>query len=290
MKKFTVNVLLFFFGSLMLLVMFWAVVEAQNYLYPRQDRVVFLNVGQGDSILLQTAAGENILIDGGPDNTVVYRLGKYIPFYDPVIDLLVLTHPDSDHVTGLVEILRRYQVKNVLATGVRHDLPAYQAWQAEVEKYQIPVSRPENIREIKFGAWQLKVLWPREQLAGKHVSDELNDTSIVIQAIYSSSSKILLTGDLGREPELVLLGIYAADLNSQVLKFGHHGSKTSSAKEFLAQVSPHWGVVSAGADNRYGHPHLLVIAQAQALGIEILSTAVRGDIVFTLTPEINLSD
>lgn len=254
--------------------------DLTTYFYPMEGRVVFFDIGQGDSILLQTDARQNILIDGGPDNTVVYKLGKYLPFWDRKIDLLVLTHPDADHITGLMEVIKRYKIKKILATGVIHTLPVYTELMQEIKEKNIPVIQPKDVDEFIFSNLVLQILWPKYNLWAKVYNDELNDTSIVLKAVFASSSSILLTGDLTKDKEKKLIRLYGFKLSSQVLKVGHHGSKTSTSREFLKIVKPDKAVISVGRNNRYGHPAFRVLKYLREYKIKIFRTDESGDIMF----------
>lgn len=251
-----------------------------DHFYPRENRAIFLDVGQGDSILLQTNNRENILIDGGPDDSVIYKLGRYIPFWDKEIDLLVLTHPDADHITGLVEVVRRYKVKKVLATGVMHTLPAYIDFFKEIKQRKIPVIQPKDIDELLYSNLKLKILWPKENLWGKNYKGELNDASIVVKATFSNGDSVLLTGDLTKDKEKELINSYRPELSSQILKAGHHGSRTSTSWGFLQVVKPEEAVISVGKNNRYGHPSFRVLKYLRDSGVRILRTDKLGDIKF----------
>ncbi len=251
-----------------------------NYFYPLESRVVFFDVGQGDSILLQTEARQNILIDGGPDNTVVYKLGKYLPFWDRKIDLLVITHPDADHITGLTEVVKRYKIKNVLATGVIHTLPVYTELMQEIKKKNISVVQPKDVDKFIFSNLVLQILWPKYDLWAKVYNNELNDTSVVLKAVFASSSSVLLTGDLTKGKEKELIKLYGSKLSSQVLKVGHHGSKTSTSREFLKIVKPDKAVISVGRDNRYGHPDFRVLKYLWEYKVKVFRTDKLGDIMF----------
>lgn len=278
LKKIFLGLILFIPTTGFLLLGFGVFSDAWDDFFVSQNRVVFLDVGQGDGILLQTSARENILTDGGPDNSVIYQLGKFIPFWDREIDLLVVTHPDADHVTGLVEVLRRYKVKKVLATGVTHTLPAYSEFINEINQKNIPIVKPVDIDNLSFTDLNLRILWPKEDLWAQDFGGELNDTSIVIKATFNNKDSIMLTGDLTEEKETELIKIYGSELKSNILKAGHHGSKTSTSRDFLKFVGPTQAIISAARDNYYGHPHFKVIKNLLDSNIEILQTANLGSI------------
>lgn len=247
-----------------------------TYNSPKNLEVDFLDVGQGDAILIKTPAGQNILIDGGPDKTVVKRLGENLPWWDKRIDLMILTHPHDDHVTGLVEVLKRYRVKRILYTGATHNAPNYLAWLKTVRDKKVPLTIIDKEQTIALGEEvKLKILYPNQSLLNKTLSD-LNDSSIVMQLIYDRN-KFLLTGDAGLEVEKILLAS-GADLSADVLKVGHHGSQYSTSQEFLEKVKPRVAVILVGKDNDFGHPNLRIIKRLERIGARIFRTDEEGTI------------
>ena len=242
-------------------------------------KVVFFDVGQGDSIFIETPERLQVLIDGGPDLTVLEKLAKEMPFYDRTIDLIILTHPEHDHLFGLLEVLKRYKVKNILWTGIIRNTAEWQEWKNLIEKERAEIKIAESGQKIILQEEPLilfNTLYPFENLDGKEVKDS-NDTSIVASLIFGAHS-FLFTGDITKktEQELVAQDVY---LNSVVLKIAHHGSKTSSSEEFLESVFPEVAVLSVG-ENKYGHPSPEVLARLEKSGIEVLITRESGDIKF----------
>ena len=241
-----------------------------------------LDIGQGDSILIQTAERRSILVDGGPDNTVVYKLGEYLPFYRRTIDLVVLTHPDSDHLMGLNEVIQRYQVGAVLLTGVSDDAGAYQSFLELIASRGVQAFVAGAVRELTIdGQTTLMILHPGQPLAGQTIEDS-NGASIVGQ-LRAGGFTVLLTGDAPLKVEAALLKA-GADVQSTVLKVSHHGSRTASGEAFLRAVSPQLALISSGRDNRYGHPHPSVVERLTGLGIPALNTQQTGDITVRFGP------
>ena len=250
--------------------------------------VYFFDVGQGDSALIRTPTHQNILIDGGPDNTLITKLGQTLPFYDRQIDLMVLTHPHDDHLFGLVEVLKRYKVKQVLSTGVLYTTDAYLEWLKLIKEKSIPFKVALSGQEFDFAEScqnqtactskevSLKVVYPFSSLANQS-SDNMNQTSVVTQLQYDKI-KILFTGDLEKAGESEILSHPAIDLQSQVIKIGHHGSQTSSGEEFIKAVKPQFAVISVGQNNKFGHPAKSVVDRLKSLGIKILRTDQQGDL------------
>jgi len=215
--------------------------------------VSFLDVGQGDAILIQTPNGQDILIDGGPDpQRINLELSKKLPFWDRTIDLMVCTQPHADHVTGLVEVLLRYKVKQVLEPGVPYDSAIYQEWCNLVEDKGIEYNIARAGHEIDLGSGiKMEVLNPPEGLF-EGTSHDVDNNGVVLRLTWDKVS-FLFTADIREEAEFELIG-QRANLKSTVLKVAHHGSKTSSSQQFLAAVDPEVAVISAGADNPFDHP------------------------------------
>jgi len=255
-----------------------------------QLEVIFFDVGQGDSSLIKTPYGQKILIDGGPDNKVIKKLGRNLPFFDREIDLMILTHPHADHVTGLVEVLKRYKVKKILATGVLHDTPEYLTWLSEIKKQNIPFEVVAGKQKIGLGdKLRLEILYPLENLANKKVAfgngpqalgKRLNNTSIVAKLIYDQTS-FLFTGDIEEEIEQELLKIYGHDLKADVLKVAHHGSDSSTSEEFLRAVMPWIAVISVGKNNRFNLPDYRIVKRLENKGVHLYRTDKDGDVIMT---------
>jgi competence protein ComEC len=215
--------------------------------------VSFLDVGQGDAILIQTPNSQNILIDGGPDpQKISLELSKKLPFWDRTIDLVVSTQPQADHITGLVEILQRYIAKQVLEPGVSYNSSIYQEWCNLVEEKQIKRDTAQAGQEIDLGnEIKIEVLNPPASL-WDGTSDDVDNNGVVLKLSWGKVS-FLFTADIREEVEFELIG-QRANLKSTVLKVAHHGSKTSTTSQFLAAVDPEVAVISVGVNNTFGHP------------------------------------
>jgi competence protein ComEC len=215
--------------------------------------VSFFDVGQGDAILIQTPNGQDILIDGGPDpQKINLELSKKLPFWDRTIDLVVCTQPQADHVTGLVEVLQRYKVKQVLEPGVFYNSSIYREWCNLIEDKGIEYNIARAGQEIDLSnGIKLEVLNPPEGLF-EGTSDDVDNNGVVLRLSWGKVS-FLFTADIREEIEFELIG-QRAKLKSSVLKIAHHGSETSTTSQFLAAVDPEVAVISVGADNTFGHP------------------------------------
>jgi len=245
-------------------------------------KVIFFDVGQGDSIFIQTPQKHQILIDGGPTSVVLEKLGNEMPFYDRTIDLIILTHPEHDHIGGLLEVLKRYRVENILWTGVLRDTAEFKEWERLlVEEKNVVIEIAQAGQRIVCAAStfektvNMNILYPFENL-DKQIIKNTNNTSIVIQLIFGEN-KFLFTGDTYKSVERKLIERELL-LKSDILKIGHHGSKTSTSEEFIEAVDPEIGVISVGRENSYGHPTPEVLEILKKYGINILRTDELGDI------------
>ena len=261
--------------TLTIITFFWVF-----YSSPKNLEVDFLDVGQGDSELIKTPFGQNILIDGGPDNTVIKKLSKNLAWWDRKIDLMILTHPHDDHVTGLTDVLKRYDVDKILYTGVSYDAPNYKTWLAAIQDRGISPTIIDRPQIINFGQeCNLNILYPVKSLAGK-ATDNLNNSSIV-SLLDCAGKKFLFTGDAETEEETELIKNNIG-LRADVLKVGHHGSDTSSGEEFLQLVRPEIAVIEVGANNDFGHPNLRILKKLERAGAQIYRTDLDGTIMVSV--------
>ena len=231
-------------------ILVWSVVLTQP---DGKLHVSFLDVGQGDSALIQTPEGQSILIDGGPDfQKINLELSEKLPFWNRTIDLVVCTQPQADHVTGLIEVLHRYKVKQVLESGVSYKSSVYQEWLNVVEDKGIEYNIARAGQEIDLdNGIKLDVLNPPAILY-EGTSHDVDNNGVVLRLSWGKVS-FLFTADIREEAEFELIG-QRTNLRSTVLKVAHHGSKTSTTSQFLAAVVPEIAVISVGADNSFGHP------------------------------------
>ena len=254
----------------------WIVVFDLSKIQPLE--VVFFDVGQGDSIFIETPKKQQILIDGGPGSVILEKLGTEMPFYDNTLDLIILTHPEKDHLTGLISVLKRYKVENILWTGIIRGTSEFKEWEKAISEEKANIRIAQSGQRILWESDShrfLEILYPFENLAGQEFEDS-NKTSIVSRLVFGENS-FLFTGDIRKSEEKALLE-QKANLESDVLKVAHHGSKTSTSKEFIEKVSPEIAVISLGKENSYGHPHQEVLDILEDYGIKILRTDQNGDI------------
>ncbi len=271
------NKLVKIFSAVLLMVLFLLTV---TWFYWRQQdlKIYFFNVGQGDAILIRTPSRQNIIIDGGPDNSLITKLGQALPFYDRTIDLMVLTHPHDDHLVGLIEVLKRYRVRQILSSGINQQTSAYEAWLKLVEAQKIPVKTALAGQTWLFGSIQLKVFYPLTSLANQELID-LNETSVVLK-LGTKPCRALLMGDLPAVGEQEMLKSFAAVLKSEIIKVGHHGSETSSGVDFLKAVEPAAAIISVGLKNSFGHPARRVINRLGKLKAVVWRTDLNGDLIW----------
>ncbi len=239
-------------------------------------KVSFLDVGQGDAILIQTPNKYQVLIDGGKNRRVVSELGKLLPFGDRSIDVVVATHPDADHIGGLLEVVARYDIGLYLEPGVesKNSLGEELNIRLNNNKVQRLLARRGQI--INFGdGVKLFILFPNQDVS----KWDTNEASVVAKLVYGSQS-FLFTGDSPIKTENILFKLNSEILDVDVLKVGHHGSRTSTSLSYAQSVSPLFAIISAGKNNSYGHPHQEVLNILQKVGAEILSTAEKGAITF----------
>lgn len=241
-------------------------------------KVVFFDVGQGDSIFIETAKRTQILIDGGPGSRAVEKLGQELPFFDREIDFVILSHPDKDHLGGLVETLKGYKAGMVGWTGIKNQEPLFQEFEKEAEKdraRKIVLKRGDKITVGKD--LQFQVLAPFEDFEGKEAKDA-NTSSLVLRLVYGEN-EFLFTGDAPKTVERKLLE--SGDvLESDVLKIGHHGSANSTTEEFLDKVEPEIAIIQVGK-NSYGHPDKEVLERLEKYDIKVMRTDQDGDITIT---------
>lgn len=238
--------------------------------------VSFLDVGQGDAIYIRTPDNFEVLVDGGRDATVLRELAKHQSFFDRQINLVVATHPDADHVGGLIDVLRRYEIDTILLTEAQNDTPVAEAFEKAVTAENAKLILADAGQRFALGAsTTLTIFSPR----GDESDWETNNSSVVMKITYGETD-VLLTGDAYIGIENYLVGAYGADLKSEILKLGHHGSRTSTSELFLDTVNPTYAIVSAGLDNRYNHPHQEVIERVFERDITTFHTGADGTLTF----------
>jgi len=271
-KRFTIIHLVVF---LCLSVLAWTTYSAA-FLKDGLLKVYFLDVGQGDAMFIEAPNGNQVLIDGGPDGKVLSELGKVMSFYDRDIDLVALSHPQEDHAAGLIEVLKKYDVKNILWAEGEYNSPIFGAWREAVKEESADEIDAVAGKTIDLGAGAiLTILFPAASTAGSFVKNP-NDNSVVIMLEYKEN-RFLFTGDAESATERKLVGM-GTDLKADVLKVGHHGSNTSTTEGFLSEIKPQVAVIEVGAKNRYGHPRKEVLGRLEKNGIKYYRTDTDGTV------------
>ncbi len=248
---------------------------------PRNLKVEVLNIGQGDSIFIQTPDMRHMIIDGGPGNAVMGKLSQRLPLWDRHFDVVVLTHPDADHLNGLLQVLKKYRVDYIVWTGIVRDGQGYQEWLSLLEKQKkmgshIIIANKGTV--INNGGVAMQILHPFENLEGQF-SKATNDTGIVARLAYGKNS-FLFTADISSNVEKEFID-HGISLASDVIKVAHHGSKYSSSVEFFQAAKPKLATISVGASNTYGHPTPEVLQRLADFGITTMRTDRDGDITIT---------
>lgn len=238
------------------------------------------NVGQGDSIFIRTTTDVRVLVDAGPDATVLEALGRTLPWFDRRIDMIVLTHPDRDHLFGFPDVLRRYHVRYALVTGIEKADPRYREFMDLLKKQHVHILIADPKTDIRLDAETvLDIEWPPPVWLGK-VPKDPNTTSIILR-ILTPQKSMLLTGDSDTAAEFALLRT-GTPLRSDVLKVGHHGSRTSTSTGLLLATRPSVGIISAPIKSPFGHPHADVLARLHHYGVQTKQTGYEGDVRITL--------
>jgi competence protein ComEC len=273
--------LLLIFTSLFLLL---GIIFYQNAkLNDGKLHVVVCDVGQGDGILIRTADGSDILVDGGPDDSILNCLASHMPFWDRTIELMVLTHPHTDHAEGLIDVLKRYAVLHFVTEKVFGNTATYKRLEDGLAAQKLTAKYLFNGDRIDLAdKTQLLTLWPTAELANSNQLQDKNDSQnldlngfSLIQLFTYGNFTMLLTGDAGSLAEdKIAVEVGKVD----VLKVPHHGSKTGMSDYFLSQISPSLAIISVGANNRYGHPAQTALDLLKSHNIKIFRTDKNGTV------------
>lgn len=263
--------------------------------------IVFCDVGQGDSIYIRFPSNHDMIIDGGPDKRVLSCLRDHMPFFDRKVDIVMLTHPQADHLNGLIEVLGRYQVDLVVLPPVGNSTAGFQKLSSLIQERHIPVKNLYSGTAITIDQTRLDILWPEKRWALAHMSgsetsfntrgtnvlgastlEDLNHFSIIAHLSYGLFD-VLLTGDSDAEVEQEMVTRHISPLLNahmpfEVLKVPHHGSRTGMLKEYMENLRPLIGVIEVGAKNRYGHPTKEALDLLNSLGTKVFRTDQDGTV------------
>jgi competence protein ComEC len=239
-----------------------------------------LDIGQGDALYIESPTGAQVLVDGGPDGSVLHELPKVMQFSDRTLDAGVATHPDADHIAGLVDVFKRYKVNALIEPGLKKDTVTAQTLEDEADEESIPRVQAERGMWFDLGGGaRLDILSPDFDVSTLK-PDDANEGCAVSRLTYGSVS-VLLMCDAPTEVENHLMAIDTpATLKGTILKVGHHGSAGSTGNAFLDEVAPSLAVISVGAGNRYGHPTDATLGRLDAHDVPVLRTDEAGTIIF----------
>jgi len=264
----------------------WSVVYEINQSH--QFEVVFFDVGQGDAIFIKSPEGHRILIDGGSGPIILERLSEEMFFWERNMDLVILTHTHHDHVGGLIDVVSRYNIDFILWNGLLDDNSVSRAWKKTLENTSSNIKIAKAGRRIKGQSFYIDVLYPFKHQEVK----DLNLSSLVLRMV-SKNGTFIFMGDAYKinEREIIEKQDFCNQnnhylcsfviLESDVLKVGHHGSRTSTSNEFLKRVNPSKAIISAGKNNSYGHPHKETLEILKNHGIRVFRTDLDGSIKIT---------
>lgn len=247
--------------------------------------IYFFDVGQGDASLIESKDGTQILIDGGPPNKILSKLSEVLDFNDRSLDVLILTHPHIDHVSGALEVLKNYDVGLLVESGVNYhtaEAIEFEKLAAEKKLKRLIVNKPTKLKF--FHGAEIRFLYPDKSFKGLTLKN-VHDSTVVSELFYKNK-KILFMGDAEKIIERYLVSKNLVN-DADVLKAGHHGSKTSNTKEFLSVVRPEYSVIEVGR-NSYGHPTQEVLSRLASVGSQIFRTDTDGTIKFEINNLGNL--
>lgn len=249
----------------------WYVVFSEG---ERDLAVTLLDIGQGDALFIRTPRGNQILIDGGPGRAVLGKLNTVMPFYDRSIDLLILSHPHADHLGGLVEVLKRYHIGAVLDSGTETDSGLFAEWKRELADRRVRhITARRSMRLALDEQLFFDVLLPSRDVTHAGIHD-----GMLVGLLRYGNTEIFFSGDMEQNLERYLLALGDVP-DIDVLKVGHHGSRTSSSEALLAIARPEYALISAGLGNTYGHPHEETLARFREYDVTVFRTDMQGTAV-----------
>lgn len=256
--------------------------------YDGKLHITFCDVGQGDAVFIRTPSGKNILVDGGPDKSVLYCLSRHMPFWERTLNLVFLTHPHEDHLTGIYYVIDRYDTLRFVTVNLSNNSQFYKDFSHKINEKKILTGFVYSGDSFNIpGSVVLEILSPTREFLlksspGGVINSSKEQASIVVHVKYGSFD-LLLTGDSqASNLEQLVNGNWKPEIGkSEVLQIPHHGSKTSLNEDLINLINPQAAVISVGKNN-YGHPNKGIIELLTQKGIKILRTDQKGDIdIFT---------
>ncbi len=255
-------------GCILLISFFWTLPDGKLH-------IVFCNVGQGDAAYVRFPDGRDMLVDGGPDDSVLGCLGRHMPFWDRRINIVVLSHPQKDHLQGLTSVLERFTVDYFVRSDIDNDTEGFVKLLETIRRKTIPIKLETTGDRIMVGTTTLSFLWPSaSQIAKK--TGEPNDNCLVFFLRYGTFDAVF-PGDADSHVERYYTGGPLADSDIELLKVPHHGSKTGMTDDFIQWLHPKLAVISVGK-NSYGHPSSEAFGLLSSVGAKVLRTDRNGDI------------
>lgn len=247
-------------------------------------RVIFLDVGQGDAILISRGSYQ-MLIDGGRDGKLLLeKLGKYVPFWDRNIEVVLATHPDQDHIAGLIDVIKRYNVQTIIKTQDKSETQTYKKLEEIIDNEKAKNIVAKSGTKINFSEKsEAEIIYPFFE-TGDVLDNKSNSKSVTVR-FKAGENVFLLAGDLPKEQEQEIINS-GFDISAGFLKISHHGSKYSTSREFLEKINPQKAIISVGKDNAYGHPNQEVLDVLNEGSIEVLRTDEKGDIIFNCREDL----
>ena len=270
-KKHWFLILIFLF---LLVTIFLFYLDLQRY--NKGLTFAMLDIDQGDGLFIESPTGTQIMFDGGSARKVLGPLSRVMPFYDKSIDAILITNPDADHIGGFLDILKNYKVGKVFESGTFNDSKTYQNLEEEIKRQNIPDILLKRGMKLDLGGGAvIDILFPDRDVS----TWNSNDGSVVAKLTYGSNS-VMLTGDATIKTEQIILNENSkTQLQSTILKVGHHGSRTSTSASFVEAVAPTYALISDGKDNKYGHPHRETLDTLVSYGVKIFRTDLLGTII-----------
>ena len=283
--KYSILLVAIFFLCISLVYVFITFIFLPVYKKINFSGIVFMQIARGDAFYMKTKEGVEVIWDGGNDKSFLYKLSKYRPFFDKTIDYWIITHPDSDHYYGGLEVLRQINIKNIILTGVDKNDAKYHEIFTIAKARNINIIYADKNTDIKIGDIFIDTLYPFSSIYGSHDAEEIGNNFAIVQKITFLNSEnkkntLLLTADIEQptEEKLLLSGV---DVSADILKIGHHGSKSSSSENFLKAVNPKRAIITTGTENTFHHPHKETLDTLKKLKIDFVNSK-YGDVVIVL--------
>lgn len=235
-----------------------------------------LDIGQGDALYIESPTGVQVIVDGGPNKTLMKEISAVVPWYDRHIDMIVVTNPDRDHYEGFIPLLDKYSIDVVLEPGTTNPNEAYKILEDKIKEKNIPKILAKKGQRVELGGGAyIDIIFPDRDVSGLTP----NDGSIVMKLVYGDTSVMLQGDSTAKIEEYLRNSVGSTTLRSTILKVGHHGSRTSSTVGYVKAVSPEIAIASSGKENDYRHPHQEVIDTFKKLNIPLYDTCNNGRIV-----------